>query len=50
MLKTKGKEEYNDCFKVEGSSIMCNLPQEYFAAFEIPKDVKIEMKFILKKT
>lgn len=49
MLKTKGKEEYNDCFKVEGSSIMCNLPQEYFAAFEIPKDVKIEMKFILKK-
>ena len=49
MLKTKGKEEYNTCFRIEGSSIMCDLPQEYFAAFDIPKGVKIEMKFILKK-
>jgi len=49
-LRQNGKEEYSDCFKIEGSSIMCYLPQDYFNLYTIPAGTKIEMKFISKKS
>ncbi len=49
-LERNGKEEYKNCFTIEGSSIMCNLPVNYFNNFDIPTDTKIEMKFISKKS
>lgn len=49
-LKQNGKEEYSDCFTIEGSSIMCNLPDNYFNLYTIPTNMKIEMKFIVKKS
>ena len=48
-LRQNGKEEYSDCFTIEGSSIMCNLPSNYFDRYDIPAGIKIEMKFIAKK-
>lgn len=48
-LKQNGKEEYKDCFTIEGSSIICQLPQNYFDKYDIPSNIKIEMKFIAKK-
>lgn len=49
-LERNGKEEYKDCFTIDGSSIMCNLPINYFNNFDIPANTKIEMKFITKKS
>ena len=49
-LDQNGKSEYKDCFTIEGSSIMCNLPTNYFNNFDIPAGTKIEMKFISKKS
>lgn len=49
-LKRNGKEEYSDCFTIEGSSIMCRLPQDYFNSYTIPANTKIEMKFVSKKS
>ena len=49
-LEANGKEEYKDCFQIEGSSIMCNLPENYFNLYDIPAGTKIEMKFISKKS
>jgi hypothetical protein len=49
-LERNGKEEYKDCFTIDGSSIMCNLPINYFNNFDIPTGTKIEMKFISKKS
>lgn len=43
-------DKYNDIFKIEGSSIMCELPQEFFNNFDIPAGTKIEMKFVAKKS
>ena len=48
-LEKNGKEEYKNCFTIEGSSIMCNLPTNYFNMVDIPANTKIEMKFISKK-
>lgn len=48
-LATNGHAEYADMFQVENSSIMCDLPQNFFSNFEIPEGTKIEMKFIAKK-
>lgn len=48
-LETNGKSEYKDCFIIEGSSIMCSLPSNYFYDFTIPEGTKIEMKFVVKK-
>ena len=48
-LDKKGKSQYKDCFKIEGSSIMCYLPDDYFNFFTIPENTRIEMKFIAKK-
>lgn len=48
-LKQNGKEEYSNCFTIDGSSIMCHLPDNYFDNFSIPSGLKIEMKFIVKK-
>ena len=48
-LETNGKAEYKDCFTIQGSSIMCNLPSNYFNLYEIPEGTRIEMKFIAKK-
>lgn len=48
-LRQNGKEEYSDCFTIEGSSIMCSLPSNYFDRYDIPAGIKIEMKFIAKK-
>lgn len=49
-LDDRGRSEYKDCFTIEGSSIMCELPQCYFSQFDIPAGTKIEMKFISKKS
>jgi len=49
-LEQNNKSEYKDCFTIEGSSIMCNLPTNYFNNFDIPTNTKIEMKFISKKS
>lgn len=49
-LKEMGNEQYSDCFTVEGSSIMCKLPTNYFNSYTIPEGTKIEMKFISKKS
>ena len=49
-LEQNNKAEYKDCFTIEGSSIMCQLPQDYFNLYSIPANIKIEMKFISKKS
>ena len=49
-LERNDKSEYKDCFTIEGSSIICNLPTNYFNNFDIPAGTKIEMKFISKKS
>ena len=49
-LETNGKSEYKDCFTIEGSSIMCQLPDDYFTDFIIPTGTKVEMKFVSKKS
>ena len=49
-LERNGKSEYKDCFIIEGSSIICNLPTNYFNNFDIPANTKIEMKFVSKKS
>ena len=49
-LEQNNKTEYKNCFTIEGSSIMCELPTDYFNNFEIPAGTKIEMKFISKKS
>ena len=49
-LEQNNKAEYKNCFTIEGSSIMCNLPTNYFNNFDIPSGTKIEMKFISKKS
>lgn len=48
-LKKVGNGDYVDTFKIDGSSIICNLPDNYFARYSIPAGTKIEMKFITKK-
>ena len=48
-MKKVGNGDYTDMFKVEGSSIICNLPDNYFSRYSIPAGTKIEMKFIAKK-
>ena len=48
-LENNGKEEYKNCFSIEGSSIMCTLPNNYFNTCSIPDNTRIEMKFISKK-
>lgn len=47
-LKKVGNGDYKDMFTIEGSSIMCNLPSNYFSRYEIPEGMRIEMKFIKK--
>jgi len=49
-LKSLDREEYQKCFKIEGSSIMCELPDNFFDNYEIPSGTRIEMKFITKKS
>ena len=34
-LKSLDREEYQKCFKIEGSSIMCELPDNFFDNYEI---------------
>lgn len=48
-LEQNDKSEYKKCFTIEGSSIMCALPDEYFNLFSIPENTRIEMKFITKR-
>lgn len=48
-LEANDKGEYKDCFKIEGSSIMCSLPNNYFSIYSIPENTRIEMKFITKR-
>ena len=49
VLDDKGKSQYKECFVRDGSSIMCNLPADYFNFFNIPENTRIEIKFIAKK-
>lgn len=48
-LEARGKEQYKDMFSIEGTSIMCNLPANFFDFTEIPANTRIEMKFVSKK-
>lgn len=48
-LEKLNRSEYKKCFTIDGSSIMCDLPPEYFTYFEIPENTRIEMKFITKR-
>lgn len=48
-LEQNGKGEYISCFNIEGSSIICDLPKEYFSNFDIPNNTRIEMKFVTKR-
>jgi len=50
VFEKEGFTQYQDCFKLEGSSIMCYLPENFFTEFSIPANTKIEMKFITKKS
>ena len=49
-LEQNNKAEFKDCFTIEGSSIMCQLPTNYFNCYDIPAGTKIEMKFVTKKS
>ena len=49
-LERVGNGAYKSCFKIEGSSIICDLPPEYFSHFNIPVNTKIEMKFVTKRS
>lgn len=49
-LEQNNKEQFKDCFTIEGSSIICQLPSNYFNTCTIPANTKIEMKFISKKS
>ena len=49
-LESNGKSEYKGNFYIQDSSIMCELPTCYFDRFDIPKGMKIEMKFTVKKS
>ena len=49
-LEANGNGKYKDIFHIEGSSIICDLPVNYFNLFDIPENTKIEMKFIVKKS
>lgn len=44
-----GNGDYKHCFTVQDSSIICDLPVEYFTHFNIPENTKIEMKFITER-
>lgn len=48
-LDDRGNSQYKDCFQKNGSSIMCHLPHNYFDLFEIPDNMVVEMKFVVKK-
>lgn len=48
-LEARGYEKYKDNFKIDGSSIICHLPPDFFTFYEIPANTCIEMKFISKK-
>lgn len=48
-LDRVGNGDYKHCFTVQDSSIICDLPVEYFTRFNIPENTKIEMKFITKR-
>ena len=49
-LQKNGTPEYIKCFTIEGSSIICNLPTNFFNSYDIPAGTKIEMKFVSKKS
>lgn len=48
-LDENGNGQYKENFKIEGSSIMCDLPSNFFSAYDIPENTRIEMKFVSKK-
>lgn len=48
-LDERGNGKYKSCFTIQDSSIICNLPEEYFNNFSIPSGTKIEMKFVTKR-
>lgn len=47
--KSPNADRLQNLFVVEGSSIMCNIPDDFFELYEIPANTKIEMKFVTKK-
>lgn len=49
-FQRNGTPEYIKNFNIEGSSIMCELPPNFFNLYDIPANTKIEMKFIVKKS
>lgn len=49
-LDARGNGQFKECFELGDGSIMCKLPQCYFNNYDIPSDLKIEMKFTVKKS
>ena len=48
-FQKNGTPELIKNFTIEGSSIICELPDDFFNLYDIPANTKIEMKFISKK-
>lgn len=48
-LGNNNKHEYKKCFTICDSSIIVDLPTDYFHRFNIPENTRIEMKFITKR-
>ena len=49
-LDERNNSEYKNNFYIQDSSIICEIPDCFFDAFEIPEGMKIEMKFTVKKS
>lgn len=47
-LDERGRD-CEDLFVVQGGSIICELPSDFFSNYELPPGFKIEMKFIAKQ-
>lgn len=49
ILNDNGNGKYAKMFTIDGNSIICNLPSEYFTWAEIPEGTKIAMNFVTKR-
>lgn len=52
MTNTIGKNhpEYVENFKIEKSSIFCELPSDFFDGFVVPEGTVVELKFVEKRS
>ena len=49
LQNTLQERDVPNFFTIEGSSIFVDLPENFFTMYEIPKGMRIEMKFVAKK-